>query len=173
MRPQFHHIDAQSEQDRIGRRDSAMPARATEARAIHMTVKSNIDGEEDTTDTMAQRIATAQSEQWKSHRFVDDDDAEAWEAYAQDLFVGADIGAQDVNELLARFPKLKSNLDDAEYLDTISAPRDAAKLSRSKKLKKSKKGKEKQTATADALESDTSSTLSDSSGDEGQEARPS
>merc|ERR1719262_1567090 len=76
MRPQFHHIDAQTEQDRAGRaRDPAAGPRAPpDARAIHMTVKSNVDGEEDTTDTMAARITLAQSEAWKSHRYVDEED---------------------------------------------------------------------------------------------------
>lgn len=173
MRPQFHHIDAQSEQDRVGRRAEAGPARATEARAIHMIVKNAMDGEEESSDTMAQRISTAQAEQWKSHRFVDEMDDDAWKAYEENLFVGARFGSRGENvetsDLLANLPALKSNLDDGEYLDHISAPRDAAKLSRSKKIPKSKKGKEKETTTGAAVESDTSSTLSDSSGDEGEE----
>ncbi|KAF8853732.1 hypothetical protein BDZ45DRAFT_677462 [Acephala macrosclerotiorum] len=173
MRPQFHHIDAQSEADRVGRRAEAGPGRATEARAVHMIVKNAMDGEEESSDTMAQRISTAQAEQWKSHRFVDEMEDEAWKAYEENLFVGARFGIQgegaETSDLLANLPTLKSNLDDGEYLDHISAPRDAAKLSRSKKIPKSKKGKEKETATTETVESDTSSTLSDSSGDEGDD----
>jgi DNA-directed RNA polymerase-3 subunit RPC5 len=163
MRPQFHHIDAHSEQERFGRvRDPTMAARVQEARAIHMTVKANVDGEEETTDTMAERIAAAQSEAWKTQRYVDEDDVEAWAAYEKHLFVGANAGLEDNEDLLANMPRLKSTLDDAEYLDTISAPRDAAKLSRSKKVRKirDKKGKGKENA-AEGAESDTSSTLSD------------
>jgi DNA-directed RNA polymerase III subunit RPC5 len=139
-----------------------MAARVQEARAIHMTVKTNVDGEEETTDTMAERISAAQAEAWKTQRYVDEDDREAWEAYAQHMFVGANAGLEDNEDLLAIMPQLKSALDDAEYLDTISAPRDAAKLSRSKKVRKDrdKKGKGKENA-AEGAESDTSSTLSD------------
>jgi len=163
MRPQFHHIDAHSEQERFGRaRDPAMAARVQEARAIHMTVKTNVDGEEETTDTMAERISAAQAEHWKTQQYIDEDDGEAWEAFHKHLFVGANTGLETNEELLAHMPPLKSALDDIEYLDTISAPRDAAKLSRSKKVRKNrdKNGKGKENA-AEGAESDTSSTLSD------------
>jgi DNA-directed RNA polymerase-3 subunit RPC5 len=140
-----------------------MAARVQEARAIHMTVKSNVDGEEETTDTMAERISAAQAEAWKTQRYVDEDSGEAWDAFHKHLFVGANAGLENNEDLLANMPQLKSALDDAEYLDTISAPRDAAKLSRSKKVRKDRdkgKGKGKEKATEGA-ESDTSSTLSD------------
>lgn len=164
MRPQFHHIDAQAEQDRVTKAVVAGAPRATgEARAVHMIVKSQIDGEEDTIDTMAERITAAQSEQWKSHRFIDEQADAAWYVYQQSLFAGNGSDVPDRTESLARLPRLQSLLDDAEYLDTISAPRDAAKLSRSKKMSGSKKGKEKE--TAETVESD-SSTLSDSEEDE-------
>jgi DNA-directed RNA polymerase-3 subunit RPC5 len=134
-----------------------------------MTVKSNIDGEEDTSDTMAQRITAAQTEEWKTHRFIDEDEAAAWDVYKESLFVGHESANQDRSESLAKLPKLQSLLDDADYLDEISAPRDAAKLSRSKKISQSKKGKEKE--TAETVESD-SSTLSDSSEDETEVVAP-
>lgn len=167
MRPQFHHIDAHSEQERLGRpRDpGTMPARVSEARAIHMTVKSSVDGEEDSTDTMAERISAAQQEPWRSHRYVDEDSSEAWDAFHENLFVGAEGEIEDNEELQEKVPKLVSRLDDGAYLDTISAPRDAARLSRSKMVRKDRgrkkgKGKEKDTA-GDGEDSDTSSTLSD------------
>lgn len=127
-----------------------------------MTVKSNVDGEEETTDTMAERITAAQAEPWKMQKYVDEDSVEAWEAFHKHLFVGAKTGLETNEDLLANMPQLKSAEDDAEYLDSISAPRDAAKLSRSKKVRKDrdKKGKGKEKATERA-ESDTSSTLSD------------
>jgi DNA-directed RNA polymerase-3 subunit RPC5 len=138
-----------------------MAARVQEARAIHMTVKSNVDGEEETTDTMAERISAAQSEAWKTQRYVDEDSAEAWDAFHKHLFVGTETGLEDNEALLANMPRLRSALDDVEYLDAISAPRDAAKLSRSKKGKKDgdKKGEGKEKAT-DGAESDASSTFS-------------
>ncbi|CZS89298.1 related to RPC37 Pol III transcription [Rhynchosporium agropyri] len=158
MRPQFHHIDAQSEQDRAGRaRDPAAGARATpDARAIHMTVKSNVDGEEDTTDTMAARITAAQAEAWKKHRYVDEEHLESWDGY-QNLFVGSEKDGMIQEEELKNKPMLRSSLNNAEYLDEISAPMDAAKLSRSQKVKKVKKGKGKEKAMdepEDGAESD-------------------
>jgi DNA-directed RNA polymerase-3 subunit RPC5 len=128
-----------------------------------MTVKSNIDGEEETTDTMAKRISAAQTEAWKSHRYVDEEDDDAWTTYEQNLFVGTNPGLDESENLLGKVPKLVSALDDGEYLDFISAPRNAAKLSRSKRVRKNRaqgKGKEK---AAEGVESDTSSTLSSDS----------
>ena len=136
-----------------------MAPRVQEARAIHMTVKSNVDGEEETTDTMAERIAAAQAEAWKTQRYIDEDSGDAWEAFHKHLFVGARDGLEESEDLLANMPHLKSALDDAEYLDFISAPSNPAKLSRSKKVR-NQKGKGKETAAAGA-ESDTSSTLSE------------
>lgn len=166
MRPQFHHIDAQSEQERAIRgRDAALGSRAApEARVVHVTVKTSIDGEEANADSMDKRIQDAQSENWKSHRFVDEDAEETWAGYNANLFVG--IGGTEIDdELLDKVPKLSSILDNADYLNAISAPNDAAKLSRSQKVKKGKrKGKGKEKATeADEAESDTSGAMSDPS----------
>ena len=128
-----------------------------------MTVKTNVDGEEDSNDTMASRIQAAQSEEWKSHRFVDEDTGECWEGYQANLFVGADVGLGPEEDKLEHLPKLASTLDNAEYLDTISAPNDAAKLSRSQKVKKGR-GKEQATEqTEEGAESDTLSAISDPS----------
>ncbi|KAF4631917.1 hypothetical protein G7Y89_g6207 [Cudoniella acicularis] len=150
MRPQFHHIDALAEQNKANTPRDA-PARVQEARAIHMTVKSSIDGEEESTDTMAERIAVTQAEAWKSHRFVDEDTVEAWDAYGG-LFVGAEADI-DANELLEKVPKLVTSIDDLEYLDAISVPRDEARMSRNKK--KDKKGKGRADEESESSESET------------------
>lgn len=149
MRPQFHHIDAAAEVERLSRpRDPAAP-RAGEPRAIHMTVKSTADGEEETTDTMAERIRSAQEEPWRRLTYVDEDSGEAWDAFNDYLFV-------DEAEEAA---KLVSGMDNAQYLDAISAPRDAARLSRSRTSKK--KGKDGKDGGEGGEESESSSTLSD------------
>jgi DNA-directed RNA polymerase-3 subunit RPC5 len=151
MRPQFHHIDAAAEVERLSRpRDLAAP-RAGEPRAIHMTVKSTADGEEETTDTMAERIRSAQEEPWRRLTYVDEDSGEAWDAFNDYLFV-------DDSEEAA---KLVSGMDNAQYLDAISAPRDAARLSRSRtsRKKKGKGGKEGESEGVD--DSESSSTLTD------------
>jgi len=160
MRPQFHHIDAQTEQERINRpRDPGAVTRVAEARAIHMTVKSTVDGEEDRSDNMGLRIAAAQQEAWRRHRYVDEDSGEAWTAFHEHLFVGP--AEKEQEELMDKMPKLTSGLDDMDYMDSISAPNDAAKLSRSKRAKKSKKGKEVARAGGEEGENDSTGTLSD------------
>ena len=129
-----------------------------------MTVKSSVDGEEDSTDTMAERITAAQQEPWRNHRYIDEDSSEAWDAFHENLFVGAEGRMEEDEELQAKVPKLVSGLDDGAYLDTISAPRDAARLSRSKRVKKDpnrKTAKSKEKEAAGDEESDSSSTLSD------------
>ncbi|RDW69342.1 hypothetical protein BP6252_08362 [Coleophoma cylindrospora] len=195
MRPQFHHIDAAVEQERQSRpRETAAGARTTEQRPVHQTAKTTVDGEEESTESMSDRVTAAQQETWRGHRYIDEDSAEAWSAFHENLFVGADTEEKEEDEeelpdaddiakggaaavggpkdkgkgkavekdLKEKVPRLVSRLDDARYLDTISAPNDAVKLSRSKRVKK-RKGKGK-AAEGDA--SDSSSTLSEASSDE-------
>ena len=124
MHPQFHHIDAQTELERGKTRDPA--ARGGEPRSIHMTVKPTGDGEEETTDTMAERIRAVQEESWQKLKYVDEDSMEAWEAFNESLFV------EDVDAV----PKLVSSMAPSIYLDTISAPRAPAKLAKLSKMRK-------------------------------------
>lgn len=124
LRPQFHHIDAQSELERRHSREPTV-ARGADPRAIHMTVKPTVDGEEETTDTMAERIRAVQEEPWQKLKYVDEDSIDAWELYNDILFV-------ESNEAL---PQLVSSMTSSEYLDTISAPRAPAKLARLSKLR--------------------------------------
>lgn len=120
-----------------------------------MTVKSTVDGEESTTDTMAKRISNTQKEPWIHHRYTDEEEAEAWAVFAENFYVGSkdELGHE---ELLGDLPKLKSNLDNGEYLDVISAPTDESRLSRSKKFNKGKrdlkgKGREGEVKNEDDL----------------------
>jgi DNA-directed RNA polymerase III subunit RPC5 len=124
LRPQFHHIDAQTELERRQSREPIV-ARSADPRAIHMTVKPTVDGEEETTDTMAERIRAVQEEPWRKLKFVDEDSIEAWELFNDSLFV-------ENTEII---PQLVSSMTGSEYLDTISAPRAPAKLARLSKLR--------------------------------------
>ena len=124
MRPQFHHIDAQTELDRGRTRDPT--ARGGEPRSIHMTVKPTADGEEETTDTMAERIRAVQEEPWRKLKYVDEDSMEAWEDFNESLFV------EDVDAV----PRLVSSMSASVYLDSISAPRAPAKLAKLSKMRK-------------------------------------
>lgn len=134
LRPQFHHIDAFVEQDRIGKAPTQV--RVTEARAVQMIIKNPVDGEEERTDTMAERIAATQTESWRYHKWIDEDSDGAWETYQKNLLVGD--GTHSPEELRTLMPELSTAWAPDEYLDVISAPRDAAKLSRSKVVMKSR-----------------------------------
>lgn len=165
LRPQFHHIDAFAEQDRIGK--APAQARIPEARAVQMIIKNPVDGEEETTDSMAERIAATQAESWRRHKWIDENSPEAWEAYQKNLLVGE--GNHDPEELKRQMVSLNSAWTPDEFLDVISAPRDAAKLSRSKVVMKSRskrKAKDKGKASAN-IEHDSST---DESSDSDEEA---
>jgi hypothetical protein len=136
-----------------------------------MTVKSSTDGEEETSETMAQRIAAVQSEAWISHQYIDEGVEASWNVYEEGLFVG---GKKYPEEKLKELPKLVSALDNSEYLDSICPPRNATKLP-SRRIKKEKTDKGKQVAVEGAAdepegaESDTYSNLEDPSSNEESE----
>lgn len=119
MRPQFHHIDATAELERLAR-PRAEVAATQGARAVHMTVKA-VGEEGEARESMAERIRAAQEEKWRKMRYIDDNSDAAWETF-EELFV------RDTETL----PRLESGIEDKVYLDEISAPRDAARLSRTK-----------------------------------------
>ncbi|KAF2968983.1 hypothetical protein GQX73_g4586 [Xylaria multiplex] len=96
LRPQLHHIDAMTEQDRASRREGAgsvagkdgVPATASSAgaRAIHMSIKSaDSGGGELTTETMADRLRTVQTEAWSRLQYEDDESAKSWTVFNNNL----------------------------------------------------------------------------------------
>ncbi|KAI0425536.1 Sin-like protein conserved region-domain-containing protein [Xylaria sp. FL1042] len=96
LRPQLHHIDAMSEQERTSRREGAggvagkdaVPATASSAgaRAIHMSIKSaDSGGGELTTETMADRLRTVQTEAWSRLHYEDDESAKSWDVFNNNL----------------------------------------------------------------------------------------
>ncbi|KAI1734715.1 Sin-like protein conserved region-domain-containing protein [Xylaria scruposa] len=96
LRPQLHHIDAMTEQERASRREGAgamsskdgVPATASAAgaRAIHMSIKSaDSGGGELTTETMADRLRTVQTEAWSRLQYEDDESAKSWTVFNNNL----------------------------------------------------------------------------------------
>ncbi|CAG8949203.1 hypothetical protein HYFRA_00004826 [Hymenoscyphus fraxineus] len=160
LRPQFHHVDAQAEQKKASAHGSNSTAVPPQARAITMTVKSNVDGENDKIDTMASRISSTQQEPWIQYRYVDEAEDEAWAVFQENFFVGPNDDLTN-EELLNDMPKLKSSLDNEEYLDVISAPTDEARLSKSKRSKKGKRDLKGKGKEGDVKEEDDWSDLSD------------
>ncbi|KAI1824014.1 Sin-like protein conserved region-domain-containing protein [Xylaria intraflava] len=96
LRPQLHHIDAMAEQERASRREGVgavgskdgAPATASSAgaRAIHMSIKSaDSGGGELTTETMADRLRTVQTEPWSRLQYEDDESAKSWHVFNNNL----------------------------------------------------------------------------------------
>ncbi|KAK6211801.1 hypothetical protein LQW54_005660 [Pestalotiopsis sp. IQ-011] len=104
LRPQLHHLDAATEQDRLTRpregpgglaKDGSSlgggpggggggPQAAPAAKAITMSIK-NAGGDQPSTETMADRLRQVQMEHWQRLKYVEDDRDEAWELYQKTL----------------------------------------------------------------------------------------
>ncbi|KAL7924504.1 Sin-like protein conserved region domain-containing protein [Trichoderma austrokoningii] len=135
LRPQLHHLDATTQQDRqsstaaaaSSKEGGAAPAAA--ARAIHMTIKTAADGTADgvSTETMADRLRSVQTEPWRKMRYTDENEETAWEVYNDSLFLRpkADATAtapavpedHDLEELV---PTLGNKWNDKQFLESIS-----------------------------------------------------
>ncbi|KAM0350115.1 hypothetical protein ACHAPU_003278 [Fusarium lateritium] len=134
LRPQLHHIDATVQQERqaAATKDSAPSTAGGTARAIHMTVKATGDGETVTTETMADRLRSVQTEHWRTMHYTDENEEAAWEVYNESLFLrpaeeeGAEgddkaEGAEDVEPVLEdSVPKFTRRWDDDDLLEAVS-----------------------------------------------------
>jgi DNA-directed RNA polymerase-3 subunit RPC5 len=113
MRPQFHHLDAQSQAARNKHwRDLDLP-RAEPRMIHHQVVKSSTDGDEFNITQTARQLTNAAEESWVTLKFRDEDSEEAYEGYREKLFLSDTSAA----------PQLKASTADEQYLDSISAPR--------------------------------------------------
>ncbi|PTB53755.1 hypothetical protein M431DRAFT_87700 [Trichoderma harzianum CBS 226.95] len=133
LRPQLHHLDAATAQERqssaAASKDGAAPAAPT-ARAIHMTIKTTAEGADGvSTETMADRLRSVQTEPWRKMRYTDENEETAWEVYNDSLFlrprpepageqgVPAADADRDLEELV---PTLGNKWDDKQFLESIS-----------------------------------------------------
>ncbi|KAF5022071.1 hypothetical protein F66182_5869 [Fusarium sp. NRRL 66182] len=134
LRPQLHHIDAtvQLERQAAASKDSAPASTGGTARAIHMTVKTTGDGDTVTTETMADRLRSVQTEHWRTMHYTDENEEAAWEVYNESLFLTpaqageneegedkADV-AQDERLLEESVPKFACRWDDDDLLEAVS-----------------------------------------------------
>ncbi|KAI5866494.1 hypothetical protein GGS23DRAFT_274210 [Durotheca rogersii] len=102
LRPQLHHLDAHTEQERLSRpregiigaggaapagKDSGGAGGSTgTARAIHMSIKSaNTDSGELTVDTMSSRLRQVQLEPWMKLKYEDDESSKSWNMFTNNL----------------------------------------------------------------------------------------
>lgn len=107
LRPQLHHLDAATQQERQAAAKEAAGGAAggasgagtgaggsgPAARAIHMSIKTTGDGDTITTETIADRLRFVQSEPWRKMRYTDENEEAAWEVYNESLFLSAPDGA--------------------------------------------------------------------------------
>ena len=139
LRPQLHHMDALAD---LERRREAAAANAEKAasgqqpgRAIHMTIKT--EGNEVTTETMADRIRAVQSEKWVHLGYVDDNNDRAWETYEENLIIKADTAVPGLDpkgkapvlpaegdELVEKMPYLQMKMQNMEDLLYIISGRE-------------------------------------------------
>jgi hypothetical protein len=128
MRPQLHHVDAQDEIDR--KRTSLAnvtgnqkpkanletgPAKI-ETKAIDIKVKSaNDDGRDRGINANAKLLRDIQAEQWQAHEWIDESEDASTTKFEQRLHHADTQFAT----------QLKSKLSNSEWLDKMSAPREA------------------------------------------------
>ncbi|KFG81650.1 DNA-directed RNA polymerase III complex subunit Rpc37 [Metarhizium anisopliae] len=136
LRPQLHHLDAATQQERNASASASKEAAgssSTAARAIHMTIKNTADGDAVTTETMADRLRFVQTENWRKMRYTDENDEAAWEVYNESLFLqlrndtnkSEDEGEtkegegakKDMEELVPRFG---AKWNDKQMLEAVS-----------------------------------------------------
>ncbi|RMZ86507.1 hypothetical protein DV736_g6269, partial [Chaetothyriales sp. CBS 134916] len=125
MRPQLHHIDAEDENSHLKRSllssagAAANGTKATtgiESKAIEIKMKdTKDDGRDRGLNEGARLLRSIQAETWRSHEWIDQDDD----------------AAQTMRERLSnhdRSPtRLKSCLNNGDWLDRMSAPREDGK----------------------------------------------
>ncbi|KAJ4270177.1 hypothetical protein NW762_001853 [Fusarium torreyae] len=134
LRPQLHHIDATVQLDRqaAASKDSAPTTTGGTARAIHMTVKTTGDGDTVTTETMADRLRSVQTEHWRTMHYTDENEEAAWEVYNESLFLRpeeqgegeeadkVDAAAEEERALEESVPKFARRWGDDDLLEAVS-----------------------------------------------------
>jgi DNA-directed RNA polymerase-3 subunit RPC5 len=81
LRPQFHHVDTQLDQERAATKALREVPQKQEARAIQLSVKNAEDPSSQLSSTM-KALRIAEEEAWTKLHWVDQDTDEAWEMYA-------------------------------------------------------------------------------------------
>lgn len=153
MRPQFHHVDAEEQRNRVaasrdhaaalaaegaggaGGQGAAGGAAKSDRTLLQQTFKSgnNPRGDLDQRQKeMEDFLKTAGEEKWVPVEYVDEDAETAYEMFHNRLFVG-DVAAA---------AKLQSSMDDKAYLDAISAPREGSPNRRRKRPSRRKTNEE-------------------------------
>lgn len=94
-----------------------------------MTIKTAADGTADgvSTETMADRLRSVQTEPWRKMRYTDENEETAWEVYNDSLFLrpkadpaGEPAPAPEDHDLEELVPTLGNKWNDKEFLESIS-----------------------------------------------------
>ena len=133
MRPQFHHLDAEDHRNRLassrdhggnaadamdGLEPSASSSRPKKEEPQAQALLTSYRPQSDLAareSQMRKTLREATEEQWVSLDFVDEEEEEAFKVWEERMFVN------DTAE--AKCPRLKSAMDNEEFLEAISAPR--------------------------------------------------
>ncbi|EPS43315.1 hypothetical protein H072_2688 [Dactylellina haptotyla CBS 200.50] len=89
LRPQFHHIDIMTEQERANQKamremNNPNPAKPVEARAVNLSVKAASGDNRTLTaaEQLSKDIRMEEDEPWREIEWIDQDDDEAWQMFA-------------------------------------------------------------------------------------------
>lgn len=98
-----------------------------------MTIKTTADGETVTTETMADRLRSVQTEPWRKMRYTDENEEAAWDVYNESLFLrpkldeaapaAADTApapADVPTNLEGQVPQFSTKWGDKELLEAVS-----------------------------------------------------
>lgn len=137
MRPQFHHIDAEAHRNRLAtsrataEAEGAPPKPAPVARGLQQSYKEmSDDKDKDAPERLMRKaLADAEEESWVPLGYVDEAEEAAFETFHERMFL------HDAEQA----PQLNSAMDDMQFLDAVSMPRQGSP-NRKRKRQPRKKG---------------------------------
>lgn len=86
-----------------------------------MTIKTTADGETTTTETIADRLRSVQSEPWRKMKYTDENEEAAWEVYNESLFLTNPEEAATVTEEDDKGKAVAVEKDLSEHVPSFSA----------------------------------------------------
>lgn len=129
MRPQFHHLDAEEERNRIvatrAQAEAAEPGPTPAGHALRQRIITD-EEKKSAEHRLKQILKAAEQEQWIKMEYIDEETDEAYAAFNENLFVKDTSSA----------PALKSAQDNEQYLDAVSKPRHESPSRRRKSARK-------------------------------------
>lgn len=86
-----------------------------------MTIKNTTDGDAVSTETMADRLRSVQSEPWRKMRYTDENAEAAWEIYNESLFLrpSAEETEDEAAEVTEESAAAVANAPERDLKDTV------------------------------------------------------